>query len=48
MAELTSQLLLEKSHLLTLHLIFLKTNDSQRSEVPIYREMTKNKLCSRL
>jgi hypothetical protein len=29
MAELTSQLSLEKSHLLTLHLIFLMTNNQQ-------------------
>jgi hypothetical protein len=31
MAELTCQLLLEKSHLLTLDLIFLVTNDEQFS-----------------
>jgi hypothetical protein len=29
MAELTSQLSLEKSHLLTLHLISIMTNDQQ-------------------
>jgi hypothetical protein len=28
MAEMTSQLSIEKSHLLTLYLIFLMTNDS--------------------
>jgi hypothetical protein len=37
MAELTSQLSLEKSHLLTLHLISLMTNDQNTKRICIGR-----------